>query len=202
MKRLARRNTGMRKSATACVAVALIAGVLIAGILALAGAGAVSGQESPGCDERDLGALSGSADAVLEADGYRNSRIEKYLEAGIYFIEATTYLERDYQPLQADFTLTVHLVDGVARQQSFQLKVEQIDIPGELVAGDPFTVNYRIGNSGGGDLPAGGSEGMVATSVKSVAHPSEEVDEAVRAKRSTRRACERSCWTPSSSARL
>ncbi len=92
-----------------------------------------------------------------DGGGYRNSRIEKYLEAGIYFIEATTYLERDYQPLQADFTLTVHLVDEVARQQGFQLKVEQVDVPEEVVAGDPFTVNYRIGNSGGGDLPADGS---------------------------------------------
>ena len=334
MKRLARRNTGMRKSAMACLAVALIAGVL-----ALAGAGAVSGQASPGCDARDLGTLSGSADAVLEAKGrwstgdcdsrfragsdahtyrfrvavagririelasadadsylyllaedgtriadnddggdrldarierdlaagvytveattvggrgrgpadftlsvgrvagceitflgslepgidltatgswslgtcgsrfvvehpahgysfnmsqgglvridlvsdngdpvlslasleggvvsanddgggYRNSRIEKYLEAGIYFIEATTYLERDFQPLQADFALTVHLVDEADRQQSFQLKVEQVDVPDEVVAGDPFTVDYRIGNSGGGGLPADGS---------------------------------------------
>ena len=334
MKRLARRNTGMRKSAMACLAVALIAGVL-----ALAGAGAVSGQASPGCDARDLGTLSGSADAVLEAKGrwstrdcdsrfragsdahtyrfrvavagririelasadadsylyllaedgtriadnddggdrldarierdlaagvytveattvggrgrgpanftlsvgrvagceitflgslepgidltatgswsldtcgsrivvshpahsysfvlpadgrvridlesengdpvlslasldggviganddggeLRNSRIEQYLPAGVYFIEATTYLTRDLQPLRADFTLTVHLVDEVAQQQSFQIKVEKVHLPEEVIAGDPVPVNYGVGNAGGGDLPGGGN---------------------------------------------
>ena len=35
----------------------------------------------------------------------RNSRIERYLQPGTYLVEATTYLERDYQPLMADFTL-------------------------------------------------------------------------------------------------
>ena len=99
----------------------------------------------------------GVVSANDDGGGYTNARIEKYLPAGIYFIEATTYRERDYQPLQADFTLTVHLVDEAARQQSFQLKVEQVYVPDEVVAGDPFTVDYRIGNSGGGDLPADGS---------------------------------------------
>ena len=68
----------------------------------------------------------------------------------MYFIEATTYLERDYQPLQADFTLTVHLVDEVARQQEPRLKIEEVRTPAEVVAGDPFAVHYRIGNLGGG----------------------------------------------------
>ena len=84
-----------------------------------------------------------------------DSRIEQYLAAGVYFLEATTYLTRDLQPVDADFTLTVHLVDEVARQQDFRIKVEKAHIPGEVVAGDPLTVNYRVGNAGGGDLPGG-----------------------------------------------
>ena len=90
----------------------------------------------------------------------RNSRIEQYLQAGVYFIEATTYLERDYQPLQADFTLTVHLVDEAARQQEPRLKIEEVRTPGEVVAGDPFTVHYRIGNLGG-ELPDDGSHALI-----------------------------------------
>ena len=92
-----------------------------------------------------------------DGGGGRNSRIEQYLPAGVYFIEATTYLTRDLQPLDADFTLTVHLVDEVARQQDFQLKAEEVHIPEEVIAGDPFSVNYRVGNAGGGDLPGGGN---------------------------------------------
>ena len=102
-----------------------------------------------------------SLDAVISANddggGARNARIERFLPAGIYFIEATTYLERDYQPLRANFTLTVHLVDEATRQQRFHLKIEETHVPDEVVAGDPFTVNYRAGNAGGGDLPADGS---------------------------------------------
>ena len=92
-----------------------------------------------------------------DGGGQRNSRIERYLPAGIYFVEATTYLERDYQPLQADFTLTIHLLDEEARQQSFRLKIEEVHIPDVVVAGDPFAVNFRAGNAGGGDLPDDGS---------------------------------------------
>ncbi|MDE0653845.1 MAG: hypothetical protein OXI26_09345 [bacterium] len=87
----------------------------------------------------------------------RNARIEQYLPAGVYFIEATTYLTRDLQPLRADFTLTVHFVDELAQQQEFQLKVEKLHIPDVAVAGDPVMVNYRVGNAGGGDLPGGGN---------------------------------------------
>ena len=90
----------------------------------------------------------------------RNARIEQYLQSGLYFIEATTYLERDLQPLQADFTLTVHLVDETARQREPRLKVEEVRIPGEVVAGDPFTVHYRIGNLGG-ELPDDGSHALI-----------------------------------------
>ncbi len=91
----------------------------------------------------------------------RNARVEQYLPAGVYFIEATTYLTRDLQPLRADFTLTVHLVDELARQQDFRIKVEKVHLPDEVVAGDPLTVNYRVGNAGGGDLPGGGNTTVV-----------------------------------------
>ena len=91
----------------------------------------------------------------------RNSRIERYLSAGIYLIEATTYLERDYQPLRSDFDLVVRFVDEKERQQSFQIKVEQSYTPDQVVAGEPFPVHYRVGNLGGGDLAtAGGSVRM------------------------------------------
>ena len=82
----------------------------------------------------------------------RNSRIQRYLQAGTYMIEATTYLERDYQPLMADFTVVVHYVDEQTMQDSFLLKIEEVHIPEEVIAGQPFTVHYRVGNLGGGDL--------------------------------------------------
>ncbi len=91
----------------------------------------------------------------------RNSRIERYLPAGVYLIEATTYLERDYQPLRADFVLVVQFVDEEARQQSFQLKIEESHTPGQVVAGEPFAVHYRVGNLGGGDLAAVGGSAEV-----------------------------------------
>ena len=91
----------------------------------------------------------------------RNSRIEQYLQAGLYFIEATTYRERDYQPLQADFTLTVHLVDEAGRQKHARLKIEEVRTPAEVVAGVPFPVHYRVGNVGGGELPDDGSRAQL-----------------------------------------
>ena len=91
----------------------------------------------------------------------RNARIEQYLQAGLYFIEATTYLSRDLQPLQADFTLTVRLVDESARQRSARLKIEEVRTPAEVVAGDPFSVHYRAGNVGGADLPDDGSSALI-----------------------------------------
>ena len=95
-------------------------------------------------------------DGVIGAndDGgeYRNARIERYLQPGAYIIEATTYLERDYQPLATDFTLVVQIVDEEAKQQSFQLKIEESHTPDLVVAGEPFNINYRVGNLGGGDL--------------------------------------------------
>ena len=103
-----------------------------------------------------LASLSGGIIGANDDGGEaRNSRIEKYLPAGGYFIEATTYLERDYQPLRADFDLTVHLVDEQAEQKQAHLKIEEAQVPAEVVAGDPFPVHYRAGNVGG-DLAAGG----------------------------------------------
>ncbi len=85
----------------------------------------------------------------------RNSRIERYLPAGAYLIEATTYLERDYQPLRADFDLVVRFVDEEEKQQRFQMKIEQTHTPEQVVAGEPFPVHFRVGNLGGGDLATG-----------------------------------------------
>ena len=91
----------------------------------------------------------------------RNSRIERYLPAGGYLIEATTYYERDRQPLRADFDLVVRFVDEEVRQQSFQIKVEESHTPDQVVAGEPFPVHYRVGNLGGGDLSAIGGRAIV-----------------------------------------
>ncbi len=87
-----------------------------------------------------------------DGGGGRNSRIEQYLMAGTYLIEATTYLERDLQPLFADFTLVVHLIDEEEREASFNIKMEEIHVPAEVVAGEPFNVHYRVGNLGRGGL--------------------------------------------------
>ena len=96
-----------------------------------------------------------------DGGGGRNSRIDRYLGPGTYLLEATTYLERDYQPLQADFTLEVHLVDEESEQASFQLKIEDVHTPEYVVAGQPFDVHYRVGNLGGGDLTESGGDAQV-----------------------------------------
>ena len=104
-----------------------------------------------------LASLEGGVIGANDDGGERrNSRIVRYLQAGVYFIEATTYLERDYQPLRSDFDLTVHLVDEQAEQERARLKIEEVRVPAEVVAGDPFLVHYRAGNLGG-DLAAGGN---------------------------------------------
>ncbi len=82
----------------------------------------------------------------------RNSRIERFLEAGSYLLEATTYLERDYQPLRADFDLVVHLVDEDVGRDMPLIKIEDVHTPEHVVAGQPFDVHYRIGNVGDGGL--------------------------------------------------
>ena len=87
-----------------------------------------------------------------DGGGVRNSRIEQYLAAGTYLIEATTYLQRDLQPLTAHFDLVIQLVDEEARQHRFQLKIEETHAPDQVIAGVPFAVHYRAGNPGGGDL--------------------------------------------------
>ena len=97
-----------------------------------------------------LASLSGGViGANDDGGGGRNARIEQFLRPDVYFIEATTYLERDLQPLQADFTLTVHIVDEQADHQRHRLKIEVAHTPAEVVAGDPFAVHYRVGNLGG-----------------------------------------------------
>ena len=81
----------------------------------------------------------------------RNSRIENDLAPGTYLIEATTYGDRDHAHELTDFTLTIRLVD----EDTFRLKAEAIQIPDQIVAGEPFTVQYRVGNAGRTDLPEG-----------------------------------------------
>ena len=103
-----------------------------------------------------LASLSGGIIGANDDGGEsRNARINRYLPAGGYFIEATTYLERDNQPLRSDFRLTVHLVDEQAEQKRAKLKIEDAHVPWEVVADDPFPVHYRAGNVGG-DLAPGG----------------------------------------------
>ena len=104
---------------------------------------------------------SGIVAADDDSGDRRNSLIREYLQPGLYFIEATTYYARDFQPLQADFTLTVRLVDELGMQQSATLKVEEVRTPAEIVAGDPFPVHYRVGNVGGGTLPDDGSHARI-----------------------------------------
>ncbi len=73
---------------------------------------------------------------------YRNSRIERYLQPGSYFVEATTYWGREAQLASADFELVIHLVDEEERQESgFQLKIETSVVPDRAVAGEPFDVH-------------------------------------------------------------
>ena len=103
-----------------------------------------------------LASLAGGIIGANDDGGERrNARIDQFLPAGGYFIEATTYLERDYQPLRSDFDLTVRLVDEQAEQERARLKIEEVLVPAEVVAGDPVPVHYRAGNVGG-DLAAGG----------------------------------------------
>ncbi len=88
-----------------------------------------------------------------DAAGTRDSRIEQYFPADVYGIEATTFRTRDLQGPRVDFTLTVTIVEEEASQRSPLLKIEEIDIPTEVVAGDLFPINYRVGNVGGDEFP-------------------------------------------------
>ena len=96
-----------------------------------------------------LGVIGANDDG---ADGI-NARIEEYLVAGSYLVEATTYRQGDRQPLVADFELTVQIVDEAAAQNTFILKVEETLAPDVVIAGEPFTVDFRVGNVGGSGLP-------------------------------------------------
>ena len=87
-----------------------------------------------------------------DGGGGRNARIEQFLQPGIYLVEATTYLERDLQPLSADFDLTIHLVSEEEKQGRVLIKVEATDVPEQVIAGVPLAVNYRVGNLGRGNL--------------------------------------------------
>ena len=108
-----------------------------------------------------ISATSGLIAANDDGGERRNSRIERYLQAGTYLIEATTYLQRDLQPLMADFTLTIQLVDEKEAQSSFQLKIETIHTPDEVIVSESFPVNYRVGNLGGGDFMGEGARALV-----------------------------------------
>ena len=99
-----------------------------------------------------VSATEGLIAANDDGGQFRNSRIDKYLPAGAYLIEATTYLQRDSQPLLPAFDLVVHLVDEEAEQGDFRLKIEDVYTPDQVVAGQPFEVQYRVGNLGDGAL--------------------------------------------------
>ncbi len=86
-----------------------------------------------------------------------NARIENDLPAGTYLVEATTYRARDGVSSPDDFTLTISLVD----ESAYKLKVEALDIPDQIIAGQPFAVGYRVGNLGQSPLPADGSYARV-----------------------------------------
>ncbi|WP_419849733.1 hypothetical protein [Candidatus Poriferisocius sp.] len=96
-----------------------------------------------------------------DAAGTRNSRIEQYFPADVYGIEATTFRTRDLQGPMIDFTLTVTIVEEEAQQSSPLLKIEEVDIPTEVVAGDPLSINFRIGNLGGDEFPDKGSNAIL-----------------------------------------
>ncbi|MCY3920903.1 MAG: PPC domain-containing protein [Chloroflexi bacterium] len=92
--------------------------------------------------------LLSESGALLEADDDggvgRNSRIERFLGAGTYMVEATNWGDRDLKGLiAAEFELTIDTAgDGPI------VKLEAIDAPDRVVRGLPFTINYRVGNLG------------------------------------------------------
>ena len=52
-------------------------------------------------------------------------------------------------------------MDEEADPAKFQLKIEAAYTPDPVIAGVPFTVNYRTGNVGGGDLADAGGDAYV-----------------------------------------
>lgn len=99
---------------------------------------------------RPDGSVIGAND---DGGGGRNSRIAKFLTAATYVVEATTYQDRGLQPLASDFELVIHVSDELERQKQANLKVEAIHVPDQVIADEPFAVNYRVGNLGGAILP-------------------------------------------------
>ena len=91
---------------------------------------------------------------LLEADddggtGF-NSRIERFLGAGTYMIEATNWGDRDLKGLvAAEFELTIASADDGPI-----IKVDAMDTPDRVVLGLPFPINYRISNLGDESLSA------------------------------------------------
>lgn len=81
----------------------------------------------------------------------RNSRIENDLPAGSYLVEATTWGDREHTHELTSFELKIQLADEFA----FRMKAETVVVPEEVVAGEPVTVDYRVGNAGRTDLPEG-----------------------------------------------
>ena len=81
-----------------------------------------------------------------------NARIEQYLPAGTYIIEATTYSQGGLQPAASDFELTIRVVDEQLALLDPNPKVEFLAVPDQVVSGDPFPVHFRVGNHGGGGL--------------------------------------------------
>ena len=79
-----------------------------------------------------------------------NSRIERFLGAGVYTIEATNWGDRDLKGLiAAEFELTI-----ASDEDAPIIKLEQIDAPDRVVLGLPFELNYRVGNLGDEPLSA------------------------------------------------
>ena len=81
-----------------------------------------------------------------------NSRIDQYLPAGTYIVEATTYSQGGLQPAASDFELSIRVVDEQLEQLDPNPKVEFLAVPDQVVSNDPFPVHFRVGNHGGGDL--------------------------------------------------
>lgn len=105
----------------------------------------------------------GLIDANDDGGERYNSRIERFLPAGTYLIEATTYRERDRQPISADFDVVIKLVDETEKQRAFQIKIEATHTPDQVIAGEPFPIHYRLGNLGHGDLADAGGRVIVYT---------------------------------------
>ena len=86
--------------------------------------------------------------ALLESDDDGgvglNSRIERFLGAGSYTIEATNWGDRDLKGLiTSEFELTI-----ASDEYGPIVKLEALDAPERVVRGVPFRIDYRIGNLG------------------------------------------------------